>query len=290
MHIVESKGILSSQNGMNPYRGCIHGCIYCDSRSKCYQINHDFEDVEIKINAPELLEQKIKSKRKKCMIGTGSMCDPYMPIEEKYQITRKCMELVDKYEFGFTFITKSTRCLRDLDLIKKINSKTKCVVQMTLTTFNDQLCRIIEPNVSTTSERFNALKVFKENDIPTVVWFTPFLPYLNDTEENLRGLLDMCIKANVKGIICFGIGFTMREGNREYLYQQFDKYFPGLSNIYQREFGLSYDCRSKNSNALMKIFYKLCKENNIMSNINEIFEYLHTFEQKNECKQLSLFD
>ncbi|MDY2732450.1 MAG: radical SAM protein, partial [Erysipelotrichaceae bacterium] len=134
MHYVKAKGLLSNNNGMNIYRGCEHGCIYCDSRSRCYNMNHAFEDIEVKINAPELLEQALKHKRKRCMIGTGSMSDPYMPLEKELKLTRKCLEILDKYNFGFTLITKSDLVLRDLDLLKKINEKTKCVVQMTITT------------------------------------------------------------------------------------------------------------------------------------------------------------
>ena len=131
MHFVEAKGILSSNNGMNIYRGCTHGCIYCDSRSKCYGFTHEFEDIEVKINAPQLLEKALKSKRKKCMIGTGAMCDPYLHIEENLKLTHKCLELIDQYEYGVAVQTKSTRVLRDMDLLKSINDKTKAVVQMT---------------------------------------------------------------------------------------------------------------------------------------------------------------
>lgn len=156
MHFVNAKGILSARNGMNIYRGCTHGCIYCDSRSKCYQMQHDFEDIEVKQNAPELLEKALKSKRRKCMISTGSMCDPYMHCEDTLMLTRKCLEIIDKCGFGGSIITKSSRILRDLDLIKSLN-RNKFVVQMTLTTYDDTLCRIIEPNVSTSKERFDTL-------------------------------------------------------------------------------------------------------------------------------------
>ena len=197
MHYVNAKGILSAKNGMNIYRGCTHGCIYCDSRSVCYQIKHDFEDIEVKQNAPELLEKVLRSKRKKCMIGTGSMCDPYMHCEEKLGLTRKCLEIIDRYGFGVSLITKSSRVLRDLDLLKSINSKAKAVVQMTLTTYDENLCKILEPYVSTTSERFDALKVLRDNGIPTVVWLCPILPFINDTEENLKGVLKYCFDASV---------------------------------------------------------------------------------------------
>ena len=173
MHFVTAKGILSAQNGINIYRGCTHGCIYCDSRSRCYQMNHDFEDIEVKQNAPELLEKALRSKRKKCMIGTGAMCDPYMHCEEQLGLTRKCIELIDRYGFGLSIQTKSDRILRDLELLRSINEKSKCVVEMTLTTYDEKQCKILEPNVCTTQRRFEVLQIMHENGIPTVVWLSP---------------------------------------------------------------------------------------------------------------------
>lgn len=288
MHKVDAKGILSSGNGMNIYRGCQHNCIYCDSRSLCYGMEHDFEDIEVKQNAPFLLEKALKSKRKKCMIGTGAMTDPYIPLERELKLTRQCLEIIDKYGFGATVLTKSADVLRDLDLFKSINNKSKAVVQMTLTTYDESLCRIIEPNVSSTKERFESLKTFRDNGIPTVVWLDPFLPFINDTEENIRGLLDYCVKAKVKGIICFDIGLTLRSGNREYFYKQLDRHFPKLKEKYIRTYGNSYQITSKNSGKLMKIITDVCRKNGIMCNVNEVFAYLHKFESKEE--QLTLFD
>ncbi|MBR3654382.1 MAG: radical SAM protein [Elusimicrobia bacterium] len=280
MHYVKAKTILSAKNGMNLYRGCSHGCIYCDSRSKVYNMQHSFEDIEIKSNAIELLEKALKGKRKKCMIGMGSMTDPYIPLEQEIQNTRKALELIYKYDFGVTLITKSSSILRDLDILKAINSKTKCVIQMTLTTFDEKLCKIIEPNVSSSKERFETLKILNQNNIPTIVWFTPILPFINDTEENLTGILDYCIKAKVHGIICFGMGLTLREGNREYFYGKLDKYFPRLKEKYIQTYGTNYILNSLNSKYLMNIFYKTCKEHNIMCDNNDIFQYLNTFESK----------
>ena len=288
MHFVEAKGILSSNNGMNIYRGCTHGCIYCDSRSKCYGFTHEFEDIEVKINAPQLLEKALKSKRKKCMIGTGAMCDPYLHIEENLKLTRKCLELIDQYEYGVAVQTKSTRVLRDMDLLKSINDKTKAVVQMTMTTYDETLCKILEPNVSTTKERFETLLQFKEAGIPTVVWLTPILPFINDTEENIRGILEYCVEAGVKGIICFGMGVTLRDGNREYFYKALDKHFPGMKNKYIRTYGNAYDIPSPNNEKLLEILKEICVKNGMMYQIKECFQYLHEFPQKYE--QMSLLD
>ena len=289
MHFTKVKGILSPKNGMNLYRGCTHGCIYCDSRSTCYQMNHKFEDIEIKENAIELLEDALKRKRKKCMIGMGSMTDPYIPEELKLKHTRKALEVASKYGFGITLITKSNRVLRDLDLLKEINQKTKCVVQMTLTTYDEELCKKIEPNVSTTKKRFEALLTLRDAGISTVVWLTPLLPYINDTEENLLGILNYCKEAKVYGILCFGIGVTLRDGNREYFYAQLDKKFPNLKEQYIKEYGNSYIINSKNNTKLMKIFHEFCEKNKIEHNPDKIFGYLNEFEDKTEFEQLSFF-
>lgn len=288
MHYIEAKSILNGTNGMNMYRGCSHGCIYCDARSKCYNFAFEFEDIEVKRNAPELLEKALKSKRQKCMIGTGGMCDPYLHIEEKERITRRCLELIDEYEFGVAIQTKSNRILRDFDLLDSINRKTKAVVQMTLTTYDETLCKLIEPNVCTTKERFDTLMKFKEAGVPTVVWLSPILPFINDTEENIKGILDYCIKAGVKGIINFEMGVTLRDGDREYFYTALDKHFPGMKERYIHTYGNAYEICSPNNRRLMDIFRDTCAKNGIISNMDDCFAYLHKFEDKYE--QLSLFD
>ena len=290
MHYVKTKGILSPDNGMNLYRGCTHGCIYCDSRSTCYQMNHAFEDIEVKENALKLLEKALLTKRNPCMIGTGAMTDPYIPLEDNLQMTRGALEMIDKHGFGVAIQTKSARILRDLDVLKRINEKTKAVVQMTLTTQNDDLCRILEPNVSVTSERVAALKQFREAGIPTVVWLCPILPYINDTRENIEGILESCIDAGVKGILCFNMGLTLREGNREYFYARLDRYFPGLKEQYIREFGSRYECNSPRNMELMRLYHKTCEKAGLMHDIPGIFTYLHTFEAKEIHPQMSFFD
>ncbi len=288
MHKVKAKGILSATNGMNIYRGCQHGCIYCDARSKCYQMNHRFEDIEVKENAPELLENALKRKRRKCMIGTGAMSDPYIPLEKELKLTRRCLEIINRYGFGVTVQTKSASVMRDIDLFTKINDKSKAVLQMTLTTADESLCRIIEPNVSVTKERFETLKAFHENGIPSVVWFSPFLPFINDTKENIDGLLKYCIDAKVRGIICFGIGLTLRDGDREYFYSRLDKHFPNMKERYIYTYGNSYQLTSSNNNVLMNRISEVCRNHGIMFGVENVFSYLHKFESKAE--QLSLFD
>ncbi len=290
MHFVDAKGILSANNGMNIYRGCTHGCIYCDSRSHCYQMNHEFEDIEVKQNCVELLEKALHSKRKKCMIGTGSMSDPYMHCEEKLKLMKQCLEVIANYGFGVSVLTKSDRILRDISLLSEINRKTKSVVQTTFTTYDEQLCKIIEPNVCTTKRRFEMLMAMKEEGIPTVVWISPILPFINDTEENLDGLLEYCIKADVKGIICFGMGMTLRNGNREYFYQKLDEKFPGIKRRYWESYRYAYEAESPNSKELFKRLRNTCKEHNIMCDTQEIFEYIKEFPFNKDYKQLSIFD
>ncbi len=291
MHFVEAKGLLTGSNGyygMNIYRGCTHGCIYCDSRSKCYQFTHPFEDVEVKQNAPELLERTLKSKRQRCMIGTGSMSDPYMHCEEKLRLTRRCLEIIHKYGFGVAIQTKSDRILQDIDLLEEINRSAKCVVQITLTTYDDELCRILEPNVCNTKRRIEVLEEMQKRGIPTIVWLTPILPFINDTVENVTAILNECVRVGVKGIIDFGMGMTLREGDREYYYAALDRHFPGMKQRYIQRYGNAYELPSPRAGELREIFQRICKANGIMSTPDECFKYMSELPEK--YLQVSMFD
>ena len=291
MHFVDAKGILTGSGGhygMNIYRGCSHGCIYCDSRSKCYQFTHPFEDIEVKQNAPELLEAALRSKRKKGMIGTGAMSDPYMHCEEKLRLTRKCLEIILKYGFGAAVQTKSDRILQDIDILDAINREAKCVVQVTLTTYDDALCSIIEPNVCNTKRRIEVLERMQERGIPTIVWLTPILPFINDTEENVGAILDECVRVGVKGIICFDMGLTLREGDREYYYAALDRHFPGLKKKYIETYGNAYDLPSPRAKELMRLLRDRCKKNGLLYKPDDCFAYMNELPEKYE--QMSLFD
>ena len=291
MHFVDAKGILTNNGGfvgMNIYRGCTHGCIYCDSRSKCYRFTHPFEDIEVKRNAPELLETALRSRRKKCMIGTGSMSDPYMHCEEELGLTRRCLEIILRYGFGAAIQTKSDRILRDLDLLEAINAQAKCVVQMTLTTYDDALCRILEPHVCNTRRRIEVLAQMQERGIPTIVWLTPVLPFINDTQENIRQILKECVRVGVKGIICFDMGLTLREGDREYYYSALDKHFPGMTKRYIETYGNSYELPSPHAAALMALLRDTCAQHGILGTPQECFSYLQALPEKNT--QISMFD
>ena len=290
MHFVDAKGILTANNGfngMNIYRGCSHGCIYCDSRSRCYQFTHPFEDIEVKQNAPELLEKALTSKRKKCMIGTGAMSDPYMHCEEQLGLTRKCLEIIKRHGFGVAIQTKSDRIIRDIDLLDEINRETKAVVQMTLTTYDDELCSIVEPNVCNTRRRIEVLEEMQKKGIPTVIWLSPVLPFINDTEENIRAILEECVRVGVRGVICFGMGLTLREGDREYYYAALDKYFPGLKRKYIERYGNAYNIPSPNERQLLKVFHEICSENGMMSTPDECFRYLNELPERDI--QMSMF-
>ena len=289
MHMRKVRGILSRSNGMNLYRGCTHGCIYCDARSTCYQMDHPFEDVEVKENAVELLEEALRRKRHRCMIGTGSMSDPYIPLERQLCHMRRCLELIERYGFGAAFQTKSPDFLRDLELIDQINRATKCVVQMTITTYDDQRCKILEPCVAPTSARLEALHACRDRGIPTVVWLTPLLPFVNDTPDNLRRILRGCRDAGVRGILSFGMGLTRREGSREYYYQKLDEHFPGLKEKYQKTYDNAYELPSLHAEALYRIFQEDCRRYDICTDQQQIFAYLHAFEDKQAGTQLSLF-
>ncbi len=290
MHEKEAKTILSAQNGMNLYRGCTHGCIYCDSRSTCYRIEHDFEDIEIKSNAALLLEQSLRRKRSRCMISTGAMCDPYMHIEKDLKLTRKCLEIIEEYGFGIAILTKSDLILRDLDLLKRIHQKSKCVVQMTLTTYDEDLCRILEPNVCSTKRRAEVLKIMNEEGIPTICWMTPILPYINDTEENIRGLLEYCVQAKVYGNLYFNIGLTLRDGDRQYFYRKLDEHFPGIKEKYIRTYGEAYEILSPNWVYLSQLVQIECRKHGIVYSTDKLFQYMHKYEDRQTGQQMSLFD
>ena len=291
MHFIDAKGILTGSGGrygMNIYRGCSHGCIYCDSRSRCYKFTHPFEDIEVKRNAPELLEKALRSKRQKCVIGTGSMSDPYMHCEEELRLTRRCLEIILKYGFGAAIQTKSDRILQDIDLLDEINRSAKCVVQMTLTTYDDALCGILEPNVCNTKRRIAVLEELQKREIPTVVWMTPILPFINDTEENITSILNECVRVGVKGVIDFGMGLTLREGDREYYYAALDKHFPGMTERYIKRYGNAYELPSPKAGELTRVFQRICRENGLLSSPEDCFTYINYLPDK--YTQMSIFD
>lgn len=291
MHTVRAKSLLRKSGGalgMNVYRGCTHGCIYCDSRSLCYGFTHPFEDVEVKENAPALLEAALRSRRSPCMIGTGSMSDPYQPCEETLGLTRRCLELISQYGFGAAVLTKSDRILRDLDLLEAIQQQAKAVVQMTLTTWDDDLCRVLEPGVCNTKRRLEVLAAVQARKIPSFVWLSPILPFLNDTEENLAAILDACAACGVRGIVCFDMGLTLRDGNREYFYTALDRHFPGLKERYLHSYGSAYGLSSPNRDRLMRLFQERCEAAGMLYRPEDCFRWMNELPQRYEQTRLEL--
>ena len=291
MHFVEARSLLHGSGGMlgmNVYRGCTHGCIYCDSRSRCYGFSHAFEDVEVKRNAPALLEAALLARRKPCVIGTGSMSDPYMHCETELGLTRRCLELICQYGFGAAVQTKSDRILRDLDLLETINRQSKCAVQMTLTTWDPVLCAIVEPKVCDTRRRLEVLAALRDRGIPTVVWLTPILPFLNDTEENVGAILRACAEVGVRGILCFDMGLTLREGDREYYYAALDRHFPGLKERYIRSYGNAYEVPSPHRGRLMALFHEFCEARGILHSPEACFRFLAELPEPYEQTRLEL--
>ena len=221
------------------------------------------------------------------MIGTGSMSDPYMHCEEKLRLTRRCLQIILENGFGASIQTKSDRILQDLDLLDEINRSAKCVVQMTLTTYDDALCRILEPNVCSTKRRIEVLKELQKRQIPTLVWLTPILPFLNDTEENITAILNECAEAGVKGVIDFGMGLTLRDGDREYYYAALDRHFPGMKERYISRYGNAYELPSPHAEELTEIFQRLCKKYGMLSRPEDCFRFARELPEREA--QLSMW-
>jgi len=223
------------------------------------------------------------------MIATGAMSDPYIHEEKQRGLTRRCLELIEYYGFGLAIQTKSDLILRDLALLKSINKNAKCVVQMTITTYDEALCTILEPHVCTTKRRVEVLRIMQEEGIPTIVWMTPILPFINDSQENIKGLLDVCIQAKVYGILCFNMGLTLRDGDRQYYYQQLDKHFPGLKERYINKYGNAYEIPSPNNQKLLQLLQTTCKNHGIICDTTALFTYMHTLKENESKEQLQLF-
>jgi DNA repair photolyase len=287
MRYIQAKTLIQKSYNYNVYRGCTHGCIYCDSRSACYQIPGDFEDIIVKENAVVLARNELQKKRKKIMIQSGSMCDPYMPIEKELQLTRKVLEVVLEYGHGAGFLTKNDLALRDLDIYCKINQKAKAVACFTLTTVDDDIAKIIEPRASLPSKRLEALKRFSDAGIATGAWMTPLLPGITANKENVQSIVEACSQVGVSFMIVFEMGTTMREGSREFFYQKLDQHYPGLKERYQSYYKDAYECRAPNHHELWETFKETCTKHHIIYDVAKIKE-LYRIPEKNN--QLQLFE
>lgn len=293
MRLIKAKQILSNYSSgsywfgmnynINLYKGCSHGCIYCDSRSDCYRVDN-FDEVRGKENALFILEEELKSKRKKGIVGNGAMSDPYNPFEKKYNFTRGSLELINKYRFGAGILTKADLVLRDIDILNKIKKHSPVMVNFTITTYDDNLCKIIEPNVTVSSKRFKAIEQLASNDIFTGVLIWPILPFINDNEENIKLLVRRAVLSGASFVIpCFGV--TLRSNQRLYFYKQLDMKFPNLKEKYIKTYGKDYECRSLNYKRLNEVFINECLKHGIIYKMSDIISIVN----KKYQKQISLF-
>ena len=295
MEFIKAKTILSKVKygnewygidyNMNLYRGCSHGCIYCDSRSNCYHIEN-FDLVRGKENALYILEQELSKKREKGIIGIGSMSDTYNPLEKEYEQTRGALKLISKYGFGISIDTKSDLILRDIDLLKEINSKNNVIIKFTITTPNDELSKIIEPNVCISSKRLQAIKILSDNGIFTGIMMNPMLPFITDKEEDIRYLVKLAYQNGAKFIHTY-MEMTLRENQREYYFYKLDQHFIGIKEKYIKYYGDKYNCIVPNYKRLYKVFTDECIKYGILYDMKDIIKAYKKEIKSNE--QITLF-
>jgi len=295
MEFVKAKTILTKVNNgnqwfgidynMNLYRGCCHGCIYCDSRSNCYHIEN-FDVVRGKENSLEILEQELLKKRSKGVVGIGAMSDTYNPFEKEFEQTRGALKLISKYGFGVSIDTKSDLVLRDLDLLKEINSKADVIIKFTVTTPRDELSKIIEPRVCESSKRLEAIKTLNENGIFAGIMMNPVLPFITDKEDDIKLLVKKASEYGTKFIHTY-MGMTLRENQRDYYFEKLDEHFPGMKEKYIKIFGERYSCEAPNWKYLYKVFAEECKKYGILYKMEDIIKAYKKPDQ--EVDQMSLF-
>lgn len=269
---------------MNIYRGCTHGCIYCDSRSDCYR-NKSFDTIKVKEDALRVIRDDLRRKVKLGVVGTGAMSDPYNPLEQTLQLTGKALELINAFGFGVAIDTKSALVTRDISVLQDIKERSPVIVKMTITTAGDALCNKLEPHVSSSSERFAALKTLSDGGIYCGVLMMPILPFINDTEENIRGILNQA-KASGAKFVFPAFGMTLREGNREYYYDKLDELFPGMKEKYIRRYGNRYQCTSPKAKKLWEFFKNECECLGLLHDMQSI---TRQYKMKYTYQQLTLF-
>lgn len=270
---------------MNLYRGCSHGCIYCDSRSNCYHID-DFDRVRGKENALHILEKELSKKRTKGVVGIGAMSDTYNPLEIKYEQTRGALKLISKYDFGVSIDTKSNLILRDLDLLKEINSKNNVIIKFTITTPDDELSKIIEPNVCVSSKRLEAIKILNDNGIFSGIMLNPVLPFITDKEEDIKALVKLASEYGAKFIHTY-MGMTLRENQKDYYFNKLEEHFIGLKSKYIKTYGDKYNCLPQNYKYLYNVFVNECNKYGILYKMDDIIKAYKKEIINNE--QISLF-
>lgn len=295
MDYINVKGIVSSYRennnwfgknyNMNIYKGCCHGCIYCDSRSECYGIE-DFDKVRAKENALEIIAKELKSKRRKGVVGTGAMSDPYNPFEKRLNLTGRALEIINNNGFGVDIATKSDLIIRDIETLKKIKEHSRVICKFTITTIDDELCKRIEPNVCVTSKRFEAIRRLSYEGIYTGVLLMPILPFINDTEENILSIVRKAKENGAKFIYPL-FGLTLRGNQRDYFFYSIDNNFNGIKERYLKTYSNEYLCLSPNSKYLYKIFTNECKKLGLLYKMKDIIE---DYKKGYYNEQISLFD
>lgn len=280
----ENNSWFGNNYNMNIYKGCSHGCIYCDSRSECYRVDN-FDRVRAKENALALIERELKSKRKKGVVGTGAMSDPYNPFEKEYKFTRGALELINRFGFGVSIATKSDLIVRDIDILKQISEHSPVLVKITVTTADDILCRKVEPNVSISSHRFQAIKKLSQEGIFAGVLLMPVLPFIEDTEDNISGIIELAYQSGAR-FIYPAFGVTLRQNQREWYYNKLDQLFPTVKEKYIKNYGSSYECRSLKAKELWSLFRYKCNEYGILYKMDDI---IRGYKDSYKNTQISLF-
>lgn len=253
---------------MNIYKGCCHGCIYCDSRSACYHVDN-FDRVRAKENTLEIIRNDLRRKVKAGVVGTGAMSDPYNPFERELMLTRHALELISAYGFGAALATKSNLITRDIDVLNEIKEHSPVLCKLTITSADDKLSRIIEPYVCVSSKRFAAIRQLSEAGIFTGILLMPVLPFITDNEENIRNIVRRASESGARFIYA-AFGITLRMNQRDYYYQKLDEHFPGLRQRYEKTYGDRYSCGSINSKKLWAVFTSECDKYHLLYKMHDI--------------------
>lgn len=274
-----------AEYNMNIYKGCSHGCIYCDSRSECYHVEN-FDEVRVKENALQILRDELRRKVNKGTIFTGSMSDPYNPFEKKLELTKGALELIRSYGFGVSIATKSNLITRDIDMLKEIKKHAPVLAKITITTADDEIAKKVEPYVCRSSKRFEAVRELSEAGIFTGLLMMPILPFIQDSEENIYEIVKNAHENGAK-FIYPAMGMTMRVGQREYFYERLDEYFPGIKEKYIQKYGYNYKCGSEHVSKLWALFARECEQRGILYKMSAI---ISTYKRGYNTQQLTLFE
>ena len=255
---------------MNIYKGCCHGCIYCDSRSDCYGVDR-FDQVRAKENALEIIRNDLRRKTRRGVVGTGAMSDPYNPFERKLKLSRHALELCDAFEFGAAIATKSSLLERDIDVLQSIADHSPVLLKITETPAEDDLAAKIEPRVSRPSDRFGTMKKLSAAGLYTGILLMPVLPFIEDNRDNIGEIIRRAEEAGAR-FIYPAFGMTLRGNQRVWYYQKLDELFPGegLIEAYQKKYGEYYECISPNARKLWEYFSEECRKRQIVYRMEDI--------------------